>query len=148
MKKIVLILIILISGLTYSQFYNAEMRKETQAEFRQLSGNLIDDSGKPLPGQNVIIKGTRIGTLTDFDGNFCLIIPRNKTVFIELPFCFDQIFREIKPTDNNIELRIGKENRNSKKARRSYDKIKVELNSELYKIYNSDEYKKADNICG
>ena len=95
-----------------------------------------------------MIKGTEIGTTTDFDGNFCLIIPRNKTVFIELPFCFDQIFREIKPTDNTIELKIGKGKRKSKKATRNWKKIKAELNAELNKIYNSAEYKEAGkNIC-
>ena len=152
MKKTVLILIILISNLTFPQIGKTELGMETQAEskteFRQLTGNLTDENGRPFPAQNIMIKGTNIGTQTDFDGNFCLIIPENKTVFIELPFCFDQIFREIEPNDKTIEMRIGKGKRKSKKAWRNYDKVKAELNSELYKIYNSDEYKNAENICG
>jgi len=66
---------------------------ESEFEFRKLTGNLVEENGQPLPGQTVMIKGTEIGTTTDFDGNFCLIIPKDKTVFIELPFCFDKIFR-------------------------------------------------------
>lgn len=121
---------------------------ETDTEFRRLTGSLMDADGQPLPGQNVIIKGTNVGTQTDFDGNFCLMIPKNKTIFIELPFCFDQIFREVKPTENTVEMRIGKGKRKSKKAWRNYDKIKAELNTELNKIYNSSEYKTAVKYCG
>lgn len=134
----------MISNLTFGQNRIAEI----ETEFRRLTGNLTDESGRPFPGQNVMIKGTNIGTQTDFDGNFCLIIPKDKTVFIELPYCFDQTFREVEPTENTIEMRIGKGRRKSKRAWRNYDKIKAELNSELHKIYNSDEYRNTESICG
>ena len=142
MRKTTIILLILTINLTFSQ------SAESEFEFRKLTGNLVEENGQPFPGQIVMIKGTEIGTTTDFDGNFCLIIPKNKTVFIELPFCFDQIFREIKPTDNTIELKIGKNKLKSKKAIRNWKKVKAELNTELNKIYNSTEYKTAKkNIC-
>ena len=35
-----------------------------------VSGNVTDSANVPLPGANVIIKGTAIGAQTDFDGNF------------------------------------------------------------------------------
>lgn len=38
----------------------------------QISGNVVDPQGEPLPGVNVIVKGTSTGTATDFDGNFTL----------------------------------------------------------------------------
>lgn len=142
MRKTILILIILIFNLTFSQ------SAESEFEFRQLTGVLVDEDGIPLPGQKVMIKGTEIGTTTDFDGNFCLIIPKDKIVFIELPFCFDQIFREIKPTENMIKLKIGKNKRESKTAKRNWKKIKAELNAELNTLYKSAEYKEAEkNIC-
>ncbi|MGJ8591565.1 MAG: carboxypeptidase-like regulatory domain-containing protein [Aquaticitalea sp.] len=37
-----------------------------------VSGTLTDDSGLPLPGVNVIVKGTQKGTQTDFDGNYTI----------------------------------------------------------------------------
>lgn len=37
-----------------------------------VSGNVQDNSGFPLPGVNVIIKNTAKGTVTDFDGNFTI----------------------------------------------------------------------------
>ena len=37
----------------------------------QISGSVSDsDSMDGIPGVNVIIDGTNIGTVTDFDGNF------------------------------------------------------------------------------
>ncbi|WP_298485615.1 TonB-dependent receptor [uncultured Maribacter sp.] len=42
-------------------------------EFQQaISGTITDDSGEPLPGASIIIKGTSKGTTTDFDGNYSL----------------------------------------------------------------------------
>ena len=39
----------------------------------QVSGSVMDaDNMEPIPGVNVIIDGTSIGTVTDFDGNFVI----------------------------------------------------------------------------
>lgn len=37
-----------------------------------ISGTVTDDTGAPLPGANVVEKGTTNGTQTDFDGNFTI----------------------------------------------------------------------------
>ncbi|MBU2951717.1 carboxypeptidase-like regulatory domain-containing protein [Tamlana agarivorans] len=37
-----------------------------------VNGIIVDESGIPLPGVNVVIKGTEIGALTDFDGIYSL----------------------------------------------------------------------------
>lgn len=39
---------------------------------KHISGVITDASGLPLPGVSVLLKGTSIGTSTDFDGNFSL----------------------------------------------------------------------------
>jgi TonB-linked SusC/RagA family outer membrane protein len=39
---------------------------------QSVSGTVVDPSGVPLPGVNVVIKGTNSGTSTDFDGNFSI----------------------------------------------------------------------------
>ena len=36
----------------------------------EVSGTVTDEANVPLPGVNVIIKGTTTGTSTDFDGNY------------------------------------------------------------------------------
>ena len=40
------------------------------AQSQNVTGNVTDDSGIPLPGANVVIQGTTTGVSTDFDGNF------------------------------------------------------------------------------
>jgi len=40
-----------------------------------IKGRITDENGLPLPGVNVAVKGTAIGTTTDADGNYSLQIP-------------------------------------------------------------------------
>lgn len=46
---------------------------------RRLSGS-VTHQDTPLPGVNVLVKGTLIGTLTDFDGNFTIDLPEGASV--------------------------------------------------------------------
>ncbi len=47
---------------------------------RTVTGIVTDDTGQPLPGASVVIKGTTNGTQTDFDGNFSIIINDDKSI--------------------------------------------------------------------
>ena len=42
----------------------------TFAQDRTVSGIVSDESGMPIPGVNVLVKGTKSGTQSDFDGKF------------------------------------------------------------------------------
>lgn len=43
---------------------------------RVITGTILEDeTGTPLPGVNVLVKGTTMGTTTDMDGNFTLTVP-------------------------------------------------------------------------
>ena len=44
----------------------------TFAQEKSISGTVSDNSGMPLPGVNIIVKGTTNGTQTDFDGNYSI----------------------------------------------------------------------------
>ena len=44
----------------------------TFAQEKTISGTVSDNSGMPLPGVNIIVKGTTNGTQTDFDGNYSI----------------------------------------------------------------------------
>jgi iron complex outermembrane receptor protein len=39
---------------------------------QSVGGTVVDPAGVPLPGVNVVIKGTDTGTSSDFDGNFTI----------------------------------------------------------------------------
>lgn len=42
---------------------------------KKVVGMVTDESGLPLPGVNIIVKGTTNGTQTDFDGNYSIDVP-------------------------------------------------------------------------
>ncbi|PVW13349.1 SusC/RagA family TonB-linked outer membrane protein [Marixanthomonas spongiae] len=42
------------------------------AQEKTITGTITDDTGLPLPGVNIIIKGTSKGTQSDFDGNYSI----------------------------------------------------------------------------
>ncbi|MGA9590685.1 MAG: carboxypeptidase-like regulatory domain-containing protein, partial [Salegentibacter sp.] len=44
----------------------------TFAQQRPITGTVTDEDGLPLPGVNVLIKGTSTGVQTDFDGNYSI----------------------------------------------------------------------------
>ena len=46
--------------------------KFTFAQEKTISGTISDESGLPLPGVNIIVKGTTSGTQSDFDGNYTI----------------------------------------------------------------------------
>jgi hypothetical protein len=48
-------------------------------------GRVFDESGNPLPGANVSVKGTTIATVTDYDGNYSITIPSSAS---QLSFSF------------------------------------------------------------
>lgn len=52
------------------------------AQDKEISGRVVDEDQIPLPGVNVRIKDSNIGTVTDFDGNFSLSIPDTDGVVI------------------------------------------------------------------
>lgn len=50
---------------------------------RTVSGNVVDETGLPVIGCNVKVKGTTIGAITDLDGNFTLKgVPENAVLVV------------------------------------------------------------------
>ena len=45
------------------------------AQNTKVTGHVVDENGEPVIGASVVVKGTTIGTVTDFDGNFVLEVP-------------------------------------------------------------------------
>jgi len=50
------------------------------AQQKPVSGTIVDVTGMPLPGVNIIIDGTSRGTLSDFDGNYSIQAASNETL--------------------------------------------------------------------
>ncbi|MEL7002625.1 MAG: SusC/RagA family TonB-linked outer membrane protein [Bacteroidota bacterium] len=49
---------------------------------RQISGKVLDEEGLALPGVNILIKGTTVGTVTDIDGNYNLTVPNDNATIV------------------------------------------------------------------
>lgn len=70
---------------------------------KRVSGTIYDESGHPLPGVNVILKGTSQGTQTDFDGNYSIQVKNSK----ELVFSYVGYKTESMPIyASNISFRM------------------------------------------
>ncbi len=61
---------------------NEKIKIEDEDQVRTISGTVTDESGGPLPGTNVIIKGTINGTITDMEGKYVLEVPDDATVLV------------------------------------------------------------------
>lgn len=70
-----------------------------QQEEKTVTGNVsFSGTGEPVPGANIIIKGTESGTITDIDGNYSIRVREGETLIIS----FIGYLKE--------EITIGKEN--------------------------------------
>lgn len=52
----------------------------TFAQERTVSGTVSDNAGLPLPGVSVLVKGSKSGTQTDFDGKFTIKATPSQTL--------------------------------------------------------------------
>lgn len=69
-----------------------------------VSGTVYDTQGEPLPGANVIVQGTTIGTQTDFDGRFSLTLPTGAT---QLAVSYVGFLSQVVPlTSDEINVRL------------------------------------------
>lgn len=72
MKKFTFILLCLIIGIS-----------TMVAQSTKVAGSVISaDDGLPVIGASIVVKGTMVGTVTDYDGNFTLEVPSNGKVLI------------------------------------------------------------------
>ncbi|WP_299549867.1 TonB-dependent receptor [Seonamhaeicola sp.] len=73
--------------ITITNDYDVLIKKKEQKivdkpqEF-QVSGIVTDQNGQPLPGANIIEKGTTNGTQTDFDGNYSLTVSSSDATLV------------------------------------------------------------------
>ena len=51
-----------------------------QAQELVVKGTVNDETGMPIPGASILLKGTTTGVASDFDGNFELKTPSNATL--------------------------------------------------------------------
>jgi TonB-linked SusC/RagA family outer membrane protein len=54
-----------------------------QAQAVQISGKVTSaEDGSPMPGASIVVKGTTVGTLSDAEGNYSLLVPAGATELV------------------------------------------------------------------
>ncbi len=73
------------------------------AQDKTISGAVSDVDDQPIPGVNVLVKGTTQGTVTDIEGNYRLSIPENATVLLFSFVGYESVEEDI---DNRSEIDV------------------------------------------
>ncbi|HEY9185430.1 MAG TPA: SusC/RagA family TonB-linked outer membrane protein [Salegentibacter sp.] len=74
----------------------------TFAQEQTITGTVTDEDGLPLPGVNVLVKGTSAGTQTDFDGNYSITADQGDV----LVFSFVGLETAEYPVGNNTTIDV------------------------------------------
>ncbi|KVV15145.1 TonB-dependent receptor [Flavobacterium sp. TAB 87] len=76
-----------------------KIENKSSIAFEKITGTVLDEQGLPLPGVNVIKKGSQDGVVTDFDGNFVIDATKGQTlIFSYMGFVNQEI--QIKDAKN------------------------------------------------
>ncbi|MDW3193408.1 MAG: mucoidy inhibitor MuiA family protein [Cytophagales bacterium] len=87
----------------YQRYQNGQIRND----IRHVRGTVLDDDQAPIPGVNVVVKGTTVGTITDINGNYSLTIPNGATT---LTFSFiGMASKELPINSTNISTQMVSE---------------------------------------
>lgn len=79
--------------------------KANQQNQKTITGTVVDEQNLPLIGVNILVKGTTIGTVTDFDGNFQIDVPANGVIKFSFIGYVDQEITIGNETTLNIVLK-------------------------------------------
>lgn len=76
-----------------------------QAKERNVSGIVTDETNEPMVGVSIVVMGTTIGTVTDINGKFNLLVPGDKTE-LQISFIgFETTVVPI-PANNTINVKL------------------------------------------
>ncbi|MEM8928041.1 MAG: TonB-dependent receptor [Bacteroidota bacterium] len=73
-----------------------------QAQEKTVTGNVVDQTGVPLPGVNIIVEGTTNGTQTDFDGNYAINVAEGQAIVFT--YLGQKTERVVVGTSNTIDV--------------------------------------------
>ncbi len=91
MKNVLFVCSLFLSCITYAQ--------------TNVRGTVVDESGLPVVGANVVAVGTTAGTATDFDGNFSLLVDVEPPFNLEIS-SIGYAMQKISVTTNDQSLSV------------------------------------------
>jgi TonB-dependent starch-binding outer membrane protein SusC len=66
-------------------------------------GKVMDDANTPIPGVNILLKGTTVGTTTDVDGSYSIVVPDRNGILV---FSFIGYLSQEVSIDNRTSLDV------------------------------------------
>ncbi len=76
-----------------------------------VKGKIIDNTGLPLPGANVVVVGTSSGTISDFDGNYTLTVDQDPPFSIRVSYTgFEAQTIEITSNSQTVDVTLEEGN--------------------------------------
>lgn len=76
-----------------------------QQKKNTVTGTIVDSSGMPIIGANILVKGTNSGTITDMNGDFSLEVDKNATLVVSYIGFADQEIKVGNQTSLSIVLK-------------------------------------------
>ena len=97
-KKVILLITFLtaITGVTHAS--------PLQSTDKRISGKITDETGQPLPGVNILVKGTTQGTTSDANGTYVLNVSESSSVLV---FSFIGYASQEVAVDNKSQIDIS-----------------------------------------
>ncbi len=82
----------------------------TVSAFSQIkvSGTILDDKNDPLIGANVIVKGTKNGTISDVNGKYVLEVPSRQSVLVFSYIGYKSVEKTI-PSNGQLNVMLEEE---------------------------------------
>jgi TonB-linked SusC/RagA family outer membrane protein len=80
-----------------------EVKKSSQQDIR-VSGIVTDNNSEPLPGVNIVVKGTSTGTITDIDGKYVIGVPSRESVLL---FSFTGFLTQEITVGNKTQINVS-----------------------------------------
>lgn len=75
----------------HSMATNSVSEIQVSQQQQVIKGIVVDEAGEGIIGANVMVEGTKMGTITDFDGRFSLSIPKGSKIKVSFIGYKDQI---------------------------------------------------------
>lgn len=106
-------------------------------EIRIISGILRDDSGMPIPGVNITVKGTTTGTISDINGYYEIEAPVGSTLLFSF-VGYESYEVYVAPENQEDSKQIKEESKKSKEEstkKKEESEIDIVIKEEPKKVY-------------
>ena len=74
---------------------------------RTITGTVKDESGEPMIGVNILVMGTNVGTVSDFDGGYTLQVPEGATQIQFTYTGYDRVLVNLENAASTIDVVLG-----------------------------------------